>query len=281
MPAEKLDRGGREAMETLNLLIVSDSTGETAEHVALAAISQFDTDFSKIIRYRYVEGPGRIDEIVSRASTVPSIIICTLVDRQIRSALAQNSARAGVPCVDLLGPIVDALEERLERPPLQSPGLLRKLDEDYFKKIKAVEFAIQCDDGRGTESLPDADVVILGVSRTGKTPLSMYIANKGFKAANIPLIPEVDPPEAIKDVPSSKLVGLIISAERLIQIRQERLRLLGLEPSASAYASRDRVDREIQAAVSYLKSLGARIYDVTDRAVEETAQEILDVLRAR
>ncbi|MDD3689275.1 MAG: kinase/pyrophosphorylase, partial [Synergistaceae bacterium] len=234
-----------------------------------------------IIRYRYVEGPGRIDEIVSRASTVPSIIICTLVDRQIRSALAQNSARAGVPCVDLLGPIVDALEERLERPPLQSPGLLRKLDEDYFKKIKAVEFAIQCDDGRGTESLPDADVVILGVSRTGKTPLSMYIANKGFKAANIPLIPEVDPPEAIKDVPSSKLVGLIISAERLIQIRQERLRLLGLEPSASAYASRDRVDREIQAAVSYLKSLGARIYDVTDRAVEETAQEILDVLRAR
>ncbi|NCC57769.1 MAG: phosphoenolpyruvate synthase regulatory protein, partial [Synergistales bacterium] len=113
------------------------------------------------------------------------------------------------------------------------------------------------------------------------TPLSMYIANKGFKAANIPLIPEVDPPEAIKDVPSSKLVGLIISAERLIQIRQERLRLLGLEPSASAYASRDRVDREIQAAVSYLKSLGARIYDVTDRAVEETAQEILDVLRAR
>jgi regulator of PEP synthase PpsR (kinase-PPPase family) len=281
MPAEKLNRGGREAMDTLNLFIVSDSTGETAEHVALAAISQFDTDFSKIIRYRYVEGPGRIDEIVSRASTVPSIIICTLVDRQIRSALAQNSARAGVPCVDLLGPIVDALEERLERPPLQSPGLLRKLDEDYFKKIKAVEFAIQCDDGRGTESLPDADVVILGVSRTGKTPLSMYIANKGFKAANIPLIPEVDPPEAIKDVPSSKLVGLIISAERLIQIRQERLRLLGLEPSASAYASRDRVDREIQAAVSYLKSLGARIYDVTDRAVEETAQEILDVLRAR
>lgn len=91
----------------------------------------------------------------------------------------------------------------------------------------------------------------------------------------------MDPPEAIKDVPSSKLVGLIISAERLIQIRQERLRLLGLEPSASAYASRDRVDREIQAAVSYLKSLGARIYDVTDRAVEETAQEILDVLRAR
>ncbi len=268
-------------MDTLNLFIVSDSTGETAEHVALAAISQFDTDFSKIIRYRYVEGPGRIDEIVSRASTVPSIIICTLVDRKIRSALAQKSARAGVPCVDLLGPIVDALEERLERPPLQSPAFSGNWTRITSRRSRRWSSPSSATTGGASESLPDADVVILGVSRTGKTPLSMYIANKGFKAANIPLIPEVDPPEAIKDVPSSKLVGLIISAERLIQIRQERLRLLGLEPSASAYASRERVDREIQAAVSYLKSLGARIYDVTDRAVEETAQEILDVLRAR
>ena len=270
-----------DALETLTLFIVSDSTGETAEHVALAAISQFDTDFSKIVRYRYVEGSGKIDEVVSRAAAVPSIVVCTLVDRQTRSVFAEKTAAAGIPFVDLLGPMVDALEMRLGRKPLQAPGLLRKLDEDYFQKIKAVEFAIQCDDGRSTESLPEADLVILGVSRTGKTPLSMYIANKGFKAANIPLIPEVDPPEIIKKVPSSKIVGLIISAERLIQIRQERLRLLGLEPSASAYATRERVDRELQAATDYLKSLGARIYDVTDRAVEETAQEILDFLRAR
>jgi regulator of PEP synthase PpsR (kinase-PPPase family) len=268
-------------LETLTLFIVSDSTGETAEYVALAAISQFDTDFSKIVRYRYVEGPGKIDEIVSRAAAVPSLVVCTLVDKQTRLALAEKSAAAGIPFVDLLGPMVDALELRLGRKPLQAPGLLRKLDEDYFQKIKAVEFAIQCDDGRSTESLPDADLVILGVSRTGKTPLSMYIANKGFKAANIPLIPEVDPPEIIRKVPSSKIVGLIISAERLSQLRQERLRLLGREPSASAYATRERVERELRAATDYLKSLGARIYDVTDRAVEETAQEILDFLRAR
>ncbi len=193
-----------DALETLTLFIVSDSTGETAEHVALAAISQFDTDFSKIVRYRYVEGSGKIDEVVSRAAAVPSIVVCTLVDRQTRSVFAEKTAAAGIPFVDLLGPMVDALEMRLGRKPLQAPGLLRKLDEDYFQKIKAVEFAIQCDDGRSTESLPEADLVILGVSRTGKTPLSMYIANKGFKAANIPLIPEVDPPEIIRKVPSSR-----------------------------------------------------------------------------
>jgi hypothetical protein len=268
-------------MESLNLFIVSDSTGETAEHVALAAISQFNTDFANIFRYRYVEGEARIDEILAKASAAPAMVICTLVDKKSRSALAAKCAQRDIPFVDLLGPVIDALEIRLERAPLQAPGLLRKLDEEYFQRIKAVEFAIQCDDGRSPESLPEADLVILGVSRTGKTPLSMYIANKGFRAANIPLIPEVDPPEILKTIPSSKIVGLIISGERLSQIRQERLRLLGLEPKASAYANRERIERELQTAREYLQSLGARIYDVTDRAVEETAQEILDFLRTK
>jgi hypothetical protein len=268
-------------MESLNLFIVSDSTGETAEHMALAAISQFDTTFSNIYRYRYVEGEAKIEEILARAALAPSMVVCTLVDKKSRAFLAERCARRDIPFVDLLGPVIDVLEVRLGRAPLQAPGLLRKLDEDYFQRIKAVEFAIQCDDGRSTESLPEADLVILGVSRTGKTPLSMYIANKGFRAANIPLIPEVDPPDILKSIPSSKIVGLIISGERLSQIRHERLRLLGLEPKASAYANRERIERELLAARSYLESLGARIYDVTDRAVEETAQEILDFLRSK
>ena len=268
-------------MDTLSLIIVSDSTGETAEYVSQAAISQFDVSFSKILRYRYVDGVEKLDEIVAEARKAPSLVVCTLVDKKTRAAVMERCARFGLTCVDLLGPMVDILETRLGRPPLQAPGLLRRLDEDYFKKIKAVEFAIQCDDGRGTEYLAEADVVILGVSRTGKTPLSMYIANKGFKTANVPLIPEVDPPEMLKTVPASKIVGLVISPERLVQIRQERLRLLGLEPNVSSYASPERVEREIGTAREYMQSLGARIYDVTDRAVEETAQEILDFLRAR
>lgn len=268
-------------MESLNLFIVSDSTGETAEHVALAAISQFNADFATISRCRYVEGEARIDEILAKASAAPAMVICTLVDKKSRSALAAKCAQRGIPFVDLLGPVIDALEICLKRAPLQAPGLLRKLDEDYFQRIKAVEFAIQCDDGRSPEALPEADLVILGVSRTGKTPLSMYIANKGFMAANVPLIPEVDPPEILKTIPSSRIVGLFISCERLSQIRQERLRLLGLEPKASAYATRERVERELQNAREYLYSLGARIYDVTDRAVEETAQELLDFLRSQ
>ena len=266
-------------MKSLSLFIVSDSTGETAEHVARAAASQFETSFSEIYRFRHVEGEAKLDEIMGMASSMPSMVICTLASRSARNSLSDRCAALGIPFVDLLGPMIDLLETRLGKPPVQAPGLLRKMDEEYFRKIKAVEFAIQCDDGKSPESLPEADLVILGVSRTGKTPLAMYIANRGYKVANIPLIPEVDPPEEIKTVTASKIVGLLISPDRLVQIRQERLRLLGLDPAASAYANRDRVERELKTASGYLSSLGATVYDVTDRAVEETAQEILDLLR--
>lgn len=266
-------------MESLTLFIVSDSTGETAEHVARSAVRQFGATGLKIVRYRYMDGPDRMSEIVSRASAGPSIVLCTLADREARSALREKITAGGIPFVDLMGPIIDALEQTLGRKALETPGRLGGLDEDYFKKIKAVEFAIQCDDGKGGPFIKEADLVILGVSRTGKTPLSMYIANKGFKVANIPLIPEVEPPEVIKSIPSSKIVGLVISAPKLIQIRQERLRLLGLDPSASSYASPERVKRELMDATKYLQSLKARICDVTDKAVEETAQEILDSLQ--
>lgn len=266
-------------MENLTLFIVSDSTGETAEHLARSAVSQFGAAGLKIVRHRYMDAPGKMNEIISRASAVPSIVVCTLADRRARSDLEEKTTSLGIPFVDLMGPMIDALEHGLGRKALETPGLYRKLDEDYFKKIKAVEFAIQCDDGKGGSYIKESDLLILGVSRTGKTPLSMYIANKGFKVANIPLIPEVEPPEVIKSIPSSRIVGLVISAEKLIQIRQERLRLLGLEPSASAYASPERVRRELMDATKYLQSLRARICDVTDKAVEEVAQEILDSLQ--
>jgi len=153
------------------------------------------------------------------------------------------------------------------------------MDEEYFRRVKAVEFAIQCDDGRNPPALPIADLVILGVSRTGKTPLSMYIANRGFKVANIPLIPEVDPPQEVFSVPKERLIGLVIDPLKLIQIREERLKLLGLDPAASAYANRERVRRELEYASNIMSQLGCRIYDVTGRAVEENAQEIMDLLR--
>ncbi len=154
-------------------------------------------------------------------------------------------------------------------------------DESYLKKLEAVEFAMKCDDGRGAEFLFEADLVILGVSRTGKTPLSLHIAWEGYKAANIPLIPETDPPAILRDLDPCRIIGLIMTPERLMTIRRERLRLLGLEPSASAYGSPQRVERELKFASDYMKSLGAVLFDVTDMAVEEIARVVLEFLREK
>ncbi|WP_286952275.1 MULTISPECIES: pyruvate, water dikinase regulatory protein [Aminobacterium] len=266
-------------MSSLSLFIVSDSTGETAEHVSHSAMSQFESSFSQVTRFRYVDSEEKVKDILQQAALARPVVVCTLVNRNLRRSMALRAQKLGIPFVDLLGSLLELLELRLGEDPLESPGLNRRMDEEYFRRVKAVEFAIQCDDGRNPPALPIADLVILGVSRTGKTPLSMYIANRGFKVANIPLIPEVDPPQEVFSVPKERLIGLVIDPSKLIQIREERLKLLGLDPAASAYANRERVRRELEYASNIMSQLGCRIYDVTGRAVEENAQEIMDFLR--
>ena len=266
-------------MSSLSLFIVSDSTGETAEHVAHAAMSQFESAFSQVTRFRDVDSEEKAKDILQKAALARPGIVCTLVNRELRRYMALRAQKLGVPFVDLLGPILELLEIRLEESPVGYPGLNRRMDEEYFRRVKAVEFAIQCDDGRNPSALPLAELVILGVSRTGKTPLSMYIANRGYRVANVPLIPEVDPPEELYSVPRERLVGLVIDPEKLIQIREERLKLLGLDPAMSAYANKERVKRELEYAQQIMNKLGCKVFDVTGRAVEENAQEIMDLLR--
>ena len=266
-------------MNIVDLIVVSDSTGETAEHVAHAAMSQFDTTFGSVERFRYVDSDEKLKEVFERISGRKVLVVGTLVAKRLRQRMTAEAHERGITCIDLMGQLLDTLEERTGYPPSETPGLLRRLDEEYFRRIKAVEFAIKCDDGKSPESIPLADLVVLGVSRAGKTPLSMYIANKGYKVANIPLIPEVDLPEIVQSVPADHLIGLIIRDDALIKIRQERLRMIGLNPEASTYASTERVLRELDHAKRVLRELKCRVYDVTGKAVEETAQEILDVLR--
>jgi regulator of PEP synthase PpsR (kinase-PPPase family) len=266
-------------MNAVDLIIVSDSTGETAEHVAHAAMSQFDAAFANVSRFRYIDSDEKLSDVFEKVAGKKVLIVGTLVAKELRRKMAKEAEVRGIPCIDLMGQLLDTLEERAGYAPSETPGLLRRLDEEYFRRIKAVEFAIKCDDGKSPESIPLADLVVLGVSRAGKTPLSMYIANKGYKVANIPLIPEVDLPEIVRTIPAGRLVGLIIRDDALIRIRQERLRMIGLNPEASTYASTERVLRELDHAKRVLKELHCRVYDVTGKAVEETAQEILDVLR--
>jgi len=258
--------------------VISDSVGETAEYVVKAAASQFDGGNAEIRRISYIEDNESIDEIIQSAKEVKAIIAFTIVIEDLKIYLLSKAKEAMVETVDILGPMMNALQAVYNFPPKMKPGLVRQLDEDYFKKIEAIEFAVKYDDGRDSRGVVKADVVLLGVSRTSKTPLSMYLAHKRIKVANIPLVPEVLPPEELFEIPANRVIGLKISPEQLFSIRTERLKSLGLTADAN-YANNERIKQEIEYATTIMKKIGCPIIDVSNKAVEETANLILDIVR--
>lgn len=263
---------------SVKIFIVSDFTGETAEHVAKAATSQFNGKDSEMVRFRYVNNQDRLMEIIRRAQGENALIIATLVDHQLRNLLAKEAKIHNIDFIDVLGPILGTLEKKIGSPPRETPGLMRRMDEEYFRRVKAIEFAIKCDDGKSPELLKDADIVLVGVSRSGKTPLAMYLAHKGLMVANMPLVPESPPPGELYEVEGEKIIGLTIDPAKLRRIRVERLRVLGLDPGVSMYARQERIEEELGYAKKIMEELKAKIFDVTNKAVEETAQEIMDYL---
>jgi hypothetical protein len=172
------------------------------------------------------------------------------------------------------------MEQLFGMTPRCEPGPIRVLDEDYFRKIEAIEFAVKYDDGRDPRGILRADIVLIGVSRTSKTPLSQYLAHKRFKVANVPIVPEVDPPEELFQVSPEKCFGLKISPEKLNEIRRERLKSLGLDDRA-IYANIDRIKEELQYFDGIVKKIGCEVIDVTNKAVEETANVIMNIIRKR
>lgn len=256
------------------IYVVSDSVGETAELVTKAAISQFNDTKIILKRFPYVEDLENIDEVISLVKLDKGMIAFTLVKPDIRDYMKQRASEEGIYACDLIGPLMDKIQELSGETPLFEPGLVRKLDEDYFKKVEAIEFAVQYDDGRDPRGILKADIVLVGVSRTSKTPLSQYLAHKRLKVANVPLVPEVDPPEELFMVPPEKCFGLKISPEKLNDIRKERLLSLGLNDQAS-YANIERIKLEIDYFAKIVDRIGCSIIDVTNKAVEETANVIL------
>ncbi|MBX5436524.1 MAG: kinase/pyrophosphorylase [Alicyclobacillaceae bacterium] len=255
--------------------IVSDSVGETAEFVVRAAASQFDGGHCEIHRVAHVQDTSVIDETVESARLEGAFIAFTLVLPELREYLARKAADAGVCCVDIMGPMLDAFEAAVGRPPRRQAGLVHQLDEEYFRRVEAIEFAVKYDDGRDPRGLERADIVLVGVSRTSKTPLSMYLAHKRLRVANVPLVPEVAPPEELFQIADRrKIIGLTIRPDKLNLIRQERLKSLGLTPDAS-YASHDRIVEELRYADEIMRRLNCFVIDVSDKAVEETAAIIL------
>ncbi|SFA95774.1 MULTISPECIES: pyruvate, water dikinase regulatory protein [unclassified Bacillus (in: firmicutes)] len=263
------------------IYVVSDSVGETAELVTKAAISQFNCSDAVLRRFPYVEDFENIDEVISLVKHDKAMIAYTLVKPDMRAYMKEKAEEAGLQACDLIGPLMDQIQSMCNITPLFEPGLVRKLDEDYFKKVEAIEFAVKYDDGRDPRGILKADIILVGVSRTSKTPLSQYLAHKRLKVANVPLVPEVDPPEELFKVAPEKCFGLKISPEKLNNIRKERLISLGLNDQAN-YANIERIKEELVYFEKIVNKLKCPVIDVTNKAVEETANIILNnVLKFR
>ncbi|WP_350344756.1 pyruvate, water dikinase regulatory protein [Proteinivorax tanatarense] len=258
--------------------VMSDSLGETAEQVIKAAASQFNSGTTSINRYPYISDKVGVEEVIKEAIKENAMVAYTFVCPDLREFSERMCKQFQLPYVDILGPVMEQFSKITSVKPKLEPGVYRKLDEQYFKRIEAIEFAVKYDDGKDPRGILRADVVLLGVSRTSKTPLSMYLAHKQIKAANVPLVPEIKPPRELYEINPKKIIGLTISPSQLNEIRRERLLALGLGDHSS-YASMERILSELDYAEEIMKGLNCPVLEVTNKAVEETASKLLEIIR--
>ena len=259
--------------------ILSDSLGETADLVARAATSQYEPGTFVVVRSGKISSSEELRTVLDTLCDDDSCVVFhTFADPTLRAEMELLAPERGIPAVDIMGPPVAALACVSGQEPHVEPGAIRKTDRDYYERIDAMEFAVKHDDGRNPEGLTDAEVVLVGVSRTSKTPLSMYIAGKGYKVANVPLVYGVDPPKELFDVQSNRVFGLVSDPALLSSIRGARLK--GLGGHVRRYADREAVEREMETARDLMRRLGAIVIRTDNRAVEETAQEIIRYLES-
>lgn len=259
------------------IFAISDSLGETADSVARATASQFDKENIDIIRIPYISQESQIDDVISEAAKEQSIICHTIVSPTLRQYLHKEAENMGIQAVDIMGPVLDAVGTIADTKPCLTAGMIHKLDQEYFKKVEAIEFAVKYDDGKNPSGFEKADIVIIGVSRTSKTPLSMFLAYKKIKAANLPLVPEVPLPEELFKIPPKKVVGLIIDPYKLNNIRSERLRTMGLDGEAN-YANIARIEEELAYARAVMRRVHCPILDVSNKSIEETASFVMQII---
>ncbi|RKP55230.1 kinase/pyrophosphorylase [Cohnella endophytica] len=260
---------------SVTVYVVSDSAGDTGELAVRAAAAQFHPLSVQIRRAAFIQTREGIDALVTAAQLDNSIVLYTLVIPFLRDYMVERAKQAKLTAIDLLGPLIDSLERTLGHESRHEPGLNHVLDADYFRKVEAVEFAVRYDDARDVTGILKADIVLVGVSRTSKTPLSMVLAHKTFKVANVPLIPELVPPKELYLASPHKVIGLTIDPNSLNAIRKERLKALGL-PDSAPYATSERILKELDHAKAVMDKIGCIVIDVSNKAVEETASLILE-----
>ncbi len=257
------------------IFIMSDATGETPYRVVRAALAQFK---ETLVTIRWRQGTRtreQVEAVVNEAAAVNGLIAHSLVVPELRHALVEASRAQGVQLLDVIGPALLHFADWLSREPAHQPGLTRSIDAEYFRRITAMEFAVQHDDGRNPDELDQADLVLVGVSRTSKTPLTMTFAMRGWLVGNVPLVPGVEPPRVLFELPQDRVVALMVKPERLMRLRGSREAWLGV---SGGYGDPGAIREELRAARQVIARGGWPVVDMTVKSIEEAASEILEIV---
>lgn len=269
-------------IQKLKIIIISDGTGETATAISRAVMAQFKDREVYFTRYKNVRTTEQIDAIFNEAAIHHDLVIHTIVSGKLREYIADIARTKHVRTLDLIGPALTAFSNFFNQEPMSEPGLLHAVNDEYYKRVEAMEFTLNHDDGRNLESLHLADVILVGVSRTSKTPLSVYLSQHGIKVVNIPMIKDQPLPETLFEVDQRKIFALTIDPESLSEIRKNRLQRLGANKHQGDYAEHNKIVEEIEWANNIFKENKRwPVFNVTDKALEETAADIMKLLNMR
>lgn len=260
------------------VLVISDALGETAASVALAAAGQFDEGAVAIERLSRVQDARQVKLYLESLAGAARKIAAfhTIVQDELRCEVAGLLVEQGIAAVDLLGPAIDTIAALTGLAPKGIPGIIHQTDERYFQRIACMEYTVEHDDGRGADDLSEADIVLIGVSRTSKTPLSMYLALQGYRVANIPLAPQMEPPQALFEVDPARIFGLVTTMEAIAPIRARRLGTTLAQSVAGSYADPTSIELEFAYVRSLMKRLGCFVVHTDGKAIEESATEIIE-----
>jgi len=269
-----------EAAREVQIHLVSDATGETIAAVARACLVQFEGVEPVQHIWSMVRTARQLEKVIGSIRAQPGVVLFTFVDNSLRARLMDSCAEFGIPCIPVLDAVIAGLSQHLNQEAGHVPGRQHLLDSDYFARIEAINFVMGHDDGQATRDLSKADVVLVGVSRTSKTPTCIYLANRGIKAANVPLVPGREAPPELLELDRPLIVGLTIDPAVLVQVRRNRMRMIAGD-SETDYTDLDVIKTEVVAARRLFHQRGWPVLDVSRRSIEETAAAIMRMLQER
>lgn len=260
--------------QAARIFVISDAVGETANRLIQAALAQYpNLTNPEIKNFPFIDNEADLRSILKDALSQDAIVVSTLVAPELNNIIKETAQNHQLRHIDFLSQMIALIHDQTGVAPILKSGALHALDEDYFDRVAAIEFAVKYDDGKNPKGFLKSDIVLLGISRTSKTPLSMYLANKSYKVSNLPLIPEVALPPSLYDVPSNKIVGLTASPNYIMKIRAERVKLMGVT-STTSYNDLERIKAELSYAEELYAQLGAMVVSVENKSIEEVAQII-------